>query len=111
MADVLEYVYNSRNNTIDLLLKADGAAVDLSSVTRMVVEDVAGDWSVDESTTPAAFARSLTVTGKVVISLGAQSLTAGKYACRLIVYDPANTSGIVWGDPDDQFIINVVDTE
>ena len=109
MADVLEYVYNSRNNTIDLLLKADGAAVDLSSVTRMIVEDIAGGWSVDESTVPAAFSRSLTVTGKVVLSLGGQGLTAGKYSCRLIVYDPANTSGIVWGDPNDQFIINVVD--
>ena len=108
MADILEYVYNDRNNTIDLLLKEGGVAIDLSAVTRMVLTDIGGAWSVDEVTVPAAFDRSLTVTGKVVIALGDQGITAGRYSVRLIVYDAVNTDGIIWGDPDDFFIIVVI---
>ena len=110
MANVLEYTYNDRNNTIDLSLKADGTVVDLSSVTRMIIEDIAGGWSVDYDVAPGnvAFDWSTGITGKVILSLGAQSLTAGTYSVRLIVYDPSNTDGIVWGDQDDQFIITVI---
>ncbi len=108
MADVIEYSYNSRNNSIDLLLKSDGTAQDLSAVTRMILKDVGGDWTVDYTIAPGdvAFDWAPGVTGKIVISLGAQSITAGKYRCRLIVYDPTNTSGIVWGN--DPLIIHVV---
>jgi len=108
MGDILEYVYNDRNNTIDLLLKADGVAVDLSSVTRMIIKDIGGDWEVDENDSSGVFDRDTGVTGKVIIALGDQDITAGKYWVRLIVYDNVNTDGIVWEDPNDQFIIIVV---
>jgi hypothetical protein len=99
MTDVVEYTYNSSDNTNDLLLKADGAAVDLSSVTRMILYDVDGGWSIDESdsASDSVFDRDTGVTGKVIIALGDQGITAGRYRCRLKVYDPTNTSGIVWG--------------
>ena len=106
MSMITEFVYNDRDNTNDLLLKADGVAVDLSTVTRMIVEDVDGSFSVDENTSPSAFNRDTGVTGKVIIALGGESITAGKYIVRLIVYDPTNTSGLIWGD--EGFYLNVV---
>ena len=100
MADVVEYSYNDANNTNDLLLKADGSAVDLGSVTRMILYDVDEAWSIDEddSVSGDVFDRSAGVTGKVIIALGDQGITEGRYRCRLKVYDPTNTDGIVWGD-------------
>ncbi len=94
---LIETVYDNRDNTNDLLLKADGTAVDLSSVTRMVIEDVDGSFMVDEQTSPSAFDRDTGITGKVIISLGAEDITVGSYVVRLITYDPDNTSGVVWG--------------
>ena len=108
MTVIIEHVYNDRNNTIDLLLKANDTAVDLSSVTRMIIADVNGGWSVDENDSPDAFDRDTGVTGKVIISLGEEDITAGKYRVRLTVYDPTNTDGVIWENPDDTFIIHVV---
>ena len=109
MADVVEYTYNDRDNTNDLLLKADGTAVSLSSVTRMVLEEVNGDWDVDEADSLGALAfdrsPSPAVTGKVILTLGAQGLTAGEYLVRLIVYDATNTNGIVWGNEPFRLVV------
>ena len=95
---ITEYSYNNRDNTVDLLLKADGVAEPLDSVNRMVLIDKDGNVLVDENTSPGAFSRSADVTGKVVLSLGNESLTAGSYYVHLVVYDPDNTDGIVWNN-------------
>lgn len=108
MGNVIEYVYNGRDNTIDLLLKADGSAVDLSTVTRMIIKDKNGAWEVDEDDSASAFDRDTDVTGKVIIALGDQGITARNYQVQLIVYDPNNTNGIVWGSEDDSFVIHVI---
>lgn len=97
-SEIIEYVYNNRDNTIDLLLKADGVAVDLSQVTRMAIRDNAGNIIVDESISPGAFSYPTSVTGKVLLSLGGEGLSAGSYKVQLILYDPVNTSGIVWNN-------------
>ncbi len=97
MSAPIEYVYTGRDNTVDLLLKADGVAVDLSTVTRMLVADVDGAFSVDSSTSPGAFDWNPGSTGKLVITLGDESIPVGKYKCQLIVYDPTNPDGVVWG--------------
>ena len=109
MANLLEYVYNGKDNTIDVLLKEGGDAVDLSAVTRMVLKDLGGEWTIDYDTAPSAFDWDTGVTGKVIIALGDQSITAGKYWVRLIVYDAVNTNGIVWGNEEDEFVIHVLD--
>ena len=93
---VVEFAYNDRANTIDLSLTADGTAVDLSAVTRMVLEDIGGTFSIDEDDDASVFNRDVGVTGKVVIALGGQGIAAGRYQVRLIVYDPTNDDGIVW---------------
>lgn len=40
MSRIRETIYLDKNNAIDLVLQADGAAVNLSSVTRMILRDV-----------------------------------------------------------------------
>jgi len=101
---ILETVYNGRDNSVDLLLKADGAAQNLSFVTRMVVMDKAGAWTVDSSTAPTAFDWTTGTTGKVELSFGGQSITVGTYVCYLIVYDASHTNGINWGE----FVLEVI---
>jgi len=104
---ITETVYNSRDNTIDLLLKSDSsgsmAAEDLSSVTRMVLQigtaaDPDSIAEIDSDDDASIWDWTTGTTGKVTIDLGGESITAGSnYLARLIVYDAANTNGIVWG--------------
>lgn len=89
-----EWVYLGKSNTIDLLLKADGSAVDLSSVTRMTL-DFDGT-VIDSDTSPSAFDWDTGTTGKVVLALGAESISAGTYRALLTVYDDTNVNGIAW---------------
>ena len=97
MATLIETVYNDRNNTVDLLLKADGTAQALDTITRMLVVDQAGTFTIDSDVSPDAFDWDPGTTGKVLLSLGDESVVAGAYECWLILYDPTNTDGIVWG--------------
>ena len=90
-----ENVYDGHDNTIDLLLKADGAAEDLSSVTRMTLE--VGSNTVDSDVSGDAFDWDTGTTGKVILTLGAEGLTEGTYRATLTVYDADNANGIVWG--------------
>ena len=101
-----EMIFLGRSNTIDWQLQADGEAVDLSSVTRMVLKidgqtldsDTAGNgegntfyWT---SGTPASGVPNLYLRlGPAADSAG---VTAGNQNMRLIVYDPDNTDGITW---------------
>lgn len=90
-----ENVYDGHDNTIDLLLKADDVAQDLSAVIRMALE--VGDDIVDSDVSGDAFDWNTGTTGKVILSLGGESLSVGAYRATLTVYDPDNTNGIVWG--------------
>jgi len=92
---ITEVCYIGHDNTIDLLLKADGAAVDLSSVTRMTLE--VDSTTIDSETSPDAFDWDTGTTGKVILALGDEELTAGRHTATLVVYDPTNADGIVWG--------------
>ncbi len=92
-----EYVYLGRDNSIDLLLKADGVAVDLASVTKITASFKG---TLVSSTTPTTGAIRWSGagydTGEIRLFLGAQTIPAGKYSVPIIVYDPANTSGVQW---------------
>ena len=92
-----ETVYLGRDNAIDIDLLADGAPVDLSSVTRMILRDSGCVWEVDSITSPTAFDWSAG-DGRISMALGDEPIPAGAYSCRLIVYDPTNTDGVVWDD-------------
>lgn len=105
MATLRETSYIGRDNAIDLQLLADGAAVDLSSVTRMILRDVACTWEVDSITSPGAFDWSAG-DGIISLILGDEAIASGAYSCWLIVYDPTNTDGVVW---EEQMRLTVVD--
>ena len=96
--------WTGRENAADLVLLSDDAAVDTTSISRVVLR-VDATTSLDSSTAPALFEWpvSLTYLGATVkglrLRLGGSGLTAGDYErVRLIIYDPSYTSGLVWTD-------------
>ena len=92
---ITEIVYEGHDNKINLLLKADGEAVDLSSVTKMELK--LDDITISSQDYPSAFDwNSSSTTGEVILDLGDVGLEEGHYVAWLIVYDPTNTDGIVW---------------
>lgn len=93
-----EIVYLGHDNSIDLILKADDAAVDLASVTDMsltlgttLIESDNGD------SDPIRWAKVGYDTGEIRLFLGGETITAGNYQAPLVVYDPTNVDGVVWG--------------
>jgi len=93
-----EIVYLGHDNRIDVILKADGSAVDLSSVTRMTLSfDAVLIDSDNGDSDPIQWAKVGYATGEVRIILGGQEIPAGSYRTPLVVYDPSNPYGIVWG--------------
>jgi hypothetical protein len=93
-----EIVYLGHDNTVDVILKADGVAVDLAPVTSMTLtvgtvlissDNTAGD--------PILWVQGGYATGEVHIAIGGESITAGVYLAPLVVYDPTNLDGVVWG--------------
>ena len=94
---ITEIIYDGHDNTIDLLLKADEVATDLSSVTRMTL-DVDTTTIVDSAISGECFDWSTGVTGKVILALGGEGIDGGLYRAKLTLYDAINTDGIVWGE-------------
>lgn len=103
MNTVTELCYIGRDNSIDVELREDGVAVDLSLVTRVRLElfDVddedAAPAVVDSSITAAAFDFNTDAgDGIIHIKLGAILSSEGEYRVRLVTYDPDNANGLVW---------------
>ena len=93
------FVYNGRDNVEKLQLKLDGATTGITQAVTSI-HIVIGNSTV-QSTGKATGPIQWTDDGLVTFALGAASLTAGIYAsCRLLVFDPTNTNGIVWAECD-----------
>lgn len=92
---MVEIVYNGKDNAIDLQLLEDSVAVDLSSVTRMTI--VFDTKTIDSDISADAFDWS-EGNGKLILALGAESITTGVYDAVLTIFDSENTNGIAWGD-------------
>jgi hypothetical protein len=93
----IEYVYKGNDNTNDFVLKADGAAVTLSGVVKMVL-DFGSEIIVDSSVTAGVFDWSGGDGGVILTLGGVTDLVVGsRYRPELIVYDATNTNGINWG--------------
>lgn len=95
--EIIETVYLLRDNPIRFILKTDRRPADLSTVTKVEVQDLGCNWTVDSDADPEAFNIG-TTDGLVELFLGQQTIPQGQYQCRLVVYDPSNPDGIVWGD-------------
>ena len=93
-----ENLYLARDNTIDLILKADGEAIDTSGITSITLsfsDELVT--SSDGATGAIMWNQSGYATGEIRIDAGAESITPGTYDAVLIVYDATNTNGIRFG--------------
>jgi len=99
-----ELIWLGKDNSIDLILYANDSAVDLSAVTEMRLA-FNGTTVILTSTASTGglirWGESTFDTGEININAGGSSLLstamAGKkYMGTLVVFDPSNSSGIVW---------------
>ena len=94
MSQIIENIYNGRDNTIDLLFTEDGESIQHSLITRIVVNLNDPDSTViDSLVNPEAFDWD---EGKVVLTFGALGLAAGGWDAEFIVYTDSNLSGVLW---------------
>jgi len=95
-----EVVYKDRDNAIDLLLKADGSAKDISGTTKVWLELNTGSIIKSEEEAAGTFDWATDgANGKLKLKLGSvTALVAGStYEVELILFDIGNTNGIDWG--------------
>lgn len=98
-----EILYLERDNTIDLILKADGVAQDLSGITSIkAVIGTVTITSTDKATGEIKWDQPGYDTGEIRLDCGANSglITqgAGVWDVPIIVFDAGNPNGISWGD-------------
>jgi len=98
------------DNTIDLLLKADGAVADLSAVTRIdaVFSSAVTVSSTNGTTGPIKWLPDEYDTGEIRIDLSdsdESGLAVGLYYVKIIVFDATWTDGIYWGT----VVVKVID--
>lgn len=99
---ITETVYQNRDNTNSLELRANGAAQDISGTTRMTLQ--VGDKLIDSALAQSAFDWSTNgSSGILELTLGHQGLQKGTYTATLTIYDLTYPNGLCWGD----FIIKV----
>lgn len=93
-----ETVYLGHDNSIDLILKADGVAISLAAVTAMTITFGTKKVESDNGDAdPIRWNKPGYATGEVRLFLGAEVITPGLYvAAPLIVYDASNDDGVVW---------------
>ena len=95
-----EIIYLDRDNSVDLVLYSNSSAQDLSSVTEIRL--VAGSAIVTSTDAATGFIRWNQAgydTGEIrIVAGGATQLSTGRFTGALVVFDPSNTSGIVWDD-------------
>jgi len=103
-----EVVYIGRDNTIDLLLKAENdagvsVAQDLSGITQIIIifNEAVSISSVNNETGLITWAVDGYDTGEIRISLDedaeANLVDGHLYSVSIVVFDAGNTDGIVWG--------------
>jgi hypothetical protein len=94
----IEFAYLSRENTIDLLLKSNDSAVDLSGTTAMNLKLGSHLVTSTNSTSDISWNGVGYATGEARLHLGNLStLTAGIYDGFLAAFDASTPNGVVWG--------------
>ena len=75
MTQIIEDVYNGRDNTIDLLLTEDGTSITHGDITRVVVAlNDDDDTEIDSDIDGSAFDWA---NDKLILSFGGLGITAG----------------------------------
>jgi hypothetical protein len=92
-----EIAYLGHDNSIDIVLKADGVAEPLDSITKMTLTFGTKLISSDNGETdPIRWKKVGYQTGEVRLFLGDQVISPGSYKAPLIIYDSGDAEGIVW---------------
>lgn len=97
-----EKLYLGRDNTVDLVLKADGVAVDLAAVTEIKATfDQVEIISTDPATGLIKWNQGGYDTGEIRLECAADSTLVaqggGTWDVPIVVIDPSNALGIDWG--------------
>ena len=95
-----ELIWIGRDNSIDLVLYSNSSAVDLAAVTEMrlsLKNSTIILTSTDSALGLIRWGSTGYATGEIRIVAGGSSvITPGRYTATLVVFDPSNSSGIVW---------------
>ena len=102
---ITEHHWIGHDNTIDLILKEDGTAVDTSSFTQILLTlDSQNITSTNQVGDPVLWGGDGYATGEIRIDLNGETVNAGKHQCAIVITDAANANGIVWAFDDDLII-------
>ena len=94
---ITETVYLDRDNTNSLELRANGAAQDISNLSRVTLK--VGEKTIDSRIHSNVFDWSTNgASGQLDMTLGHQDLREGTFQARLTVFDNSYPNGLVWGD-------------
>jgi hypothetical protein len=95
-----ELIWLGRDNTIDLVLYSNASAVDLAAVTEMrlsLKNTTVIITSTNNTTGIIRWGSTAFATGEIrIVAGGSTVLTPGRYTATLVVFDPSNSSGVVW---------------
>lgn len=92
-----ELVFLGHDNSIDLILKADGVAVDMTPATLMTITIGGVTITSDNGDAdPIRWNKAGYDVGEVRLFLGSEAIIPGHYRATLVVYDTTNTDGVVW---------------
>ena len=98
----VDTIYLGHDNTVDLVLKVDNVAFNLSSVTSITA--TFGDVTITSTNKAAGtitWDQAGYETGEIRLDMGGlETITASKkpYNVPIVTYDAVNTTGIVWGE-------------
>ena len=95
---LVERVWLQHDNTINLVLKEDGSAIDTSGLTKITT--TLGGITFKSTNQAGDLIRWNQVgyeTGEIRINLGDQNLSVGRHKATIVVYNASNPDGIVWG--------------
>lgn len=95
-----ELIWLGRDNTIDLLLYSNSSVVDLTAVTEMRLafkNSTVVLTSTDSGSGLIQWGSTAFDTGEIrIVAGGSTLLVPGRYTGTLVVFDPSNSSGVVW---------------
>lgn len=95
----METAYIGLSNTNNFILKQNGSAVDLTSVTKMTLTFGASALESTNSTASITWNKAGYETGEARLHLGnCATISTGVYEAPLIVYDSTWTNGLLWGN-------------
>ena len=103
-----DIVWKGHGNTIDLLLNADNLTGedDLSSVTKITA--TFGSTTItseDKAAGSITWDQDGYENREIRLDLGDQDIAPGGYDVPVVVYDPSNPTGLVWGDDPIHIIV------